>query len=56
VESSRSRTPSTCSTAARYAELGVHRLILMPRPDLDEAGLVDYVNSAGETLIGSDAG
>lgn len=39
-------------TAARFAELGVQRLILMPRPDLDEAGLVDYVSRAAEALIG----
>lgn len=45
-------------TAARFAELGVHRLILQPRAgitlhaDLDEAAWVDYVSRAGETLIG----
>jgi probable F420-dependent oxidoreductase len=44
-------------TVARYAELGVHRLILQPRAgitlhaDLDEAGWVDYVSRAGEELI-----
>jgi probable F420-dependent oxidoreductase len=38
-------------TAARFAELGVHRLILQPGRDLDETGLVDYVSRAGETLI-----
>jgi probable F420-dependent oxidoreductase len=44
-------------TAARFAELGVHRLILQPRSgiashaDLDEDGWVDYVSRAGETLI-----
>jgi probable F420-dependent oxidoreductase len=37
-------------TALRYAELGVHRLILQPRWDLNEAGLVDYVTRAGEAL------
>jgi probable F420-dependent oxidoreductase len=38
-------------TAARFAELGVHRLILQPRRDLDETGLVDFVSRAGEMLI-----
>ena len=38
--------------AARYAELGVHRLILVPRPDLDEAGLAEHVSRTAETLIG----
>jgi probable F420-dependent oxidoreductase len=39
-------------TAARFAELGVDRLILLPRWALDEAGLVAYVSRAGETLVG----
>jgi probable F420-dependent oxidoreductase len=38
-------------TAARFAEMGVDRLVLMPRPALDEAGLLDYVGRAGETLV-----
>jgi alkanesulfonate monooxygenase SsuD/methylene tetrahydromethanopterin reductase-like flavin-dependent oxidoreductase (luciferase family) len=38
-------------TAARFAELGVHRLVLLPRRELDEAGLVDYVSRAAETLV-----
>jgi len=45
------RTPDR-DAAARYAELGVHRLILNPRWDLDEDGLVAYVTRMGETLIG----
>lgn len=36
----------------RYAELGVHRLILMPPPSLTEATLTVYVTNIGETLIG----
>ena len=39
-------------TALRFAELGVHRLIVMPRRELDEAALVDYVTRVGETLSG----
>jgi len=38
--------------AARYAELGVHRLILMPPAGLDESRLTDYVSAAGDALIG----
>jgi probable F420-dependent oxidoreductase len=38
-------------TAARFAELGVRRLILLPRSDLDEEGLAGYVSRAGDTLI-----
>lgn len=44
------RTPDM-DTVARYAELGVHRLILMPRKDLDESALAGYVSRVGETLI-----
>jgi probable F420-dependent oxidoreductase len=40
-------------TAERYAELGVHRLILRPRRDADEAGLAALVSGASETLVGS---
>jgi probable F420-dependent oxidoreductase len=39
-------------TIAGYAELGVHRLVLQPRWDADEAGLAAYVEQVGETLIG----
>jgi alkanesulfonate monooxygenase SsuD/methylene tetrahydromethanopterin reductase-like flavin-dependent oxidoreductase (luciferase family) len=42
-------------TAERYAELGVHRLILRPRRDLDEAGLADYVPAAVERLANLQA-
>jgi hypothetical protein len=38
-------------TAARYAALGVDRLILLPRRDTDLAGLEAYVAASGE-LIG----
>jgi probable F420-dependent oxidoreductase len=44
------RTPDR-EAAARWAALGVHRLILNPRWDLDEDGLAAYVGRAGETLI-----
>jgi probable F420-dependent oxidoreductase len=40
-------------TAERYAELGVHRLILRPRRDLDEAGLAGFVSEASDSLVGS---
>jgi probable F420-dependent oxidoreductase len=38
-------------TAARYAELGVHRLILLPPRDADEQALADYVAGVGESLV-----
>jgi probable F420-dependent oxidoreductase len=39
-------------SAKHYADLGVHRLILMPPSNLDEAGLKEYVARVGDTLIG----
>ncbi|HYW24041.1 MAG TPA: LLM class F420-dependent oxidoreductase [Terriglobales bacterium] len=39
--------------AARFAELGVHRLVLLPRRERDETALVDYVARTGETLLGA---
>jgi probable F420-dependent oxidoreductase len=39
------------ATVVRFQELGVHRLILMPSPELDEDGLAAYVAQVGETLI-----
>jgi probable F420-dependent oxidoreductase len=38
--------------AARLAGLGVDRLVLMPPRHLDQAGLVEFVTKAGETLVG----
>ena len=38
--------------AARFAELGVHRLILMPPTGLDAAALAENFPGVGETLIG----
>jgi alkanesulfonate monooxygenase SsuD/methylene tetrahydromethanopterin reductase-like flavin-dependent oxidoreductase (luciferase family) len=38
--------------AERFAELGVHRLILRPPRDLDESGLADYLYAAAEGLVG----
>ena len=39
-------------TARAYAALGVHRLILMPPPRLDAAGLEAFVADAGARLAG----
>jgi probable F420-dependent oxidoreductase len=39
------------ATAERFAALGVHRLILMPSPRLDAAGLERYVDEVGTQLI-----
>ena len=38
--------------AERFAALGVHRLILMPSPKLDGAGLERFVEDVGTRLIG----
>ncbi|MGH2601484.1 MAG: TIGR03619 family F420-dependent LLM class oxidoreductase, partial [Dehalococcoidia bacterium] len=38
--------------AERFAALGVHRLILMPRGDLDASALEQFVTSIGNSLIG----
>lgn len=37
--------------AARFAALGVHRLILMPPGGLDESALTDYVSTVERSLI-----
>ena len=42
----------SCSIAAKFAALGVHRLILMPSPKLDGAGLERYVEEVGTGLVG----
>ena len=39
-------------TAQRFAELGVHRLILYPPPGKDAHTLVQWVTTLGETLVG----
>jgi probable F420-dependent oxidoreductase len=39
-------------TARAYAALGVHRLILMPPPKLDAAGLEGFVGDVGTRLVG----
>jgi probable F420-dependent oxidoreductase len=38
-------------SARRFAELGVHRLILMPSPRLDAAGLDRFIDDVGVGLI-----
>ncbi len=38
--------------AARFAALGVHRLILMPPAGMDESALTDYVSAVGDSLVG----
>jgi probable F420-dependent oxidoreductase len=40
------------ATAEKFAALGVHRLILMPSPRLDGAGLERYVDDVGTRLVG----
>jgi probable F420-dependent oxidoreductase len=46
------RIPLDKETVQRFAELGVHRLILYPPPGMDASTLVQWVNSVGETLVG----
>jgi probable F420-dependent oxidoreductase len=45
------RGPVDRDTARRFADLGVHRLILSPRPG-DEAALLGFVREVGRDLIG----
>jgi len=44
-------TTVDAATAAAYADLGVHRLILMPSPKLDAKGLEDFVADVGARLV-----
>ncbi len=46
------RVPLDKDTALRFAELGVHRLILIPPPGLDASALQQWVKTRGETLVG----
>jgi probable F420-dependent oxidoreductase len=46
------RIPIDKETARRFAELGVHRLILIPPPDKDLPALIQWVTALGETLVG----
>jgi len=45
------RGPIDRDTARRFADLGVHRLILLPRPG-DEGALIEFVREVGRDLIG----
>ena len=45
------RGPVDRDTARRFADLGVHRLILLPRPG-DGAALIEFVREVGRDLIG----
>ena len=46
------RVPIDKPTAQRFAELGVHRLILIPPRGSDEHALEQWIMTIGETLIG----
>jgi probable F420-dependent oxidoreductase len=46
------RIPIDKETAQRFAELGVHRIILIPQLGKDAPALEQWVNSVGETLVG----
>ena len=47
------RIPVDLAVAQRFAELGVHRLILIPRRSLDGPALEEYIAIVGSTLIGA---
>jgi hypothetical protein len=44
--------PLDKATAQRFAELGVHRLILIPPREMDAPALEQWVTMLGETLVG----
>jgi probable F420-dependent oxidoreductase len=46
------RVPLDKATAQRFAELGVHRLILSPPWGMDAPALEQWVTTIGETLVG----
>jgi alkanesulfonate monooxygenase SsuD/methylene tetrahydromethanopterin reductase-like flavin-dependent oxidoreductase (luciferase family) len=46
------RIPVDLAVAERFAELGVHRLILIPRRYLDGPALEEFVATVGSELIG----
>jgi len=46
------RVPLDKDTALRFAEMGVHRLILVPPRGLDAPALEQWVKTIGETLVG----
>jgi probable F420-dependent oxidoreductase len=46
------RGPLDQAAAARFAELGVHRLIVLPPRDADEEAIAAHVTRLGETLVG----
>jgi hypothetical protein len=46
------RVPLDKATEQRFAELGVHRLILIPPWGMDAPALEQWVTKVGETLVG----
>jgi len=46
------RVPLDKETAQRFAELGVHRLILYPPHGMDAPAIEQWVTTMGETLVG----
>ena len=46
------RVPLDKATAQRFAELGVHRLILIPPRGMDAPALEQWVTTVDETLVG----
>ena len=46
------RVPLDKAIAQRFAELGVHRLILIPPSEMDAPALEQWITTLGETLVG----
>ena len=46
------RVPLDKAIAQRFAELGVHRLIMIPPSEMDVPALEQWVTTLGETLVG----
>lgn len=46
------RVPMDKDTARRFADLGVHRLVMIPPPGMEALALQQWVKSIGATLIG----
>jgi len=46
------RVPIDRTTAQQFADLGVHRLILLPLPKADTPAVEGFIENVGATLVG----
>lgn len=46
------RVPVDRTSAQQFAELGVHRLVLIPPRNVDTASVEQFIDTAGNTLVG----